>query len=151
MHLWKKTFNPASNQVYVVTEWIIFSSANLYEKPLPFFWGGGNILKNTTFGKSKHNTCVAVSNCQRCYTYLHMKNPEDWYPLKKMSESEGGLVNKSIFTVKQHYHKQETTILNDKDSMILNLLSLHNHVGNGKFFTPPWSPVTPPPQGLRGG
>ena len=62
-----------------------------------------------------------------------------------MSEAEGGLVNKSIFTVQQHYHKQETTILNDMDSMILNLLSLHNHVGDGKFFTPPpWSPVTPP-------
>ena len=65
-------FKPASNQVYVVTEWIIFSSAILYEKPLPFFGGMGNILKNTTFGKLKHNTCVAVSNCQRCYTYLHM-------------------------------------------------------------------------------
>ena len=39
-----------------------------------------------------------------------------------MSEAEGGLVNKSIFTVQQHYHKQETTILNDIDSMILNLL-----------------------------
>ena len=60
-----------------------------------------------------------------------------------MSEAEGGLVNKSIFTVQQHYHKQETTILNDMDSMILNLLSLHNHVGDGKFFTPPWSLVTP--------
>ena len=33
-----------------------------------------------------------------------------------MSEAEGGLVNKSIFTVQQHYHKQETTILNDMDS-----------------------------------
>ena len=53
-----------------------------------------------------------------------------------MSEAEGGLVNKSL-TVQQHYHKQETTILNDIDSMILNLLSLHNHVGVGKFFTPP--------------
>ena len=52
-------------------------------------------------------------------------------------------MNKSIFTVQQHYHKQETTILNDMDSMILNLLSLHNHVGDGKFFTPPWSLVTP--------
>ena len=60
-----------------------------------------------------------------------------------MSEAEGGLVNKSIFTVQQHYHKQETTILNDMDSMILNLLYLHNHVGDGKFFTPPWSLVTP--------
>ena len=67
-----------------------------------------------------------------------------------MSEAEGGLVNKSIFTVQQHYHKQETTILNDIDSMILNLLSLHNHVGDGKFFTPPWSPVTPP-SGTQGG
>ena len=67
-----------------------------------------------------------------------------------MSEAEGGLVNKSIFTVQQHYHKQETTILNDIDSMILNLLSLHNHVGGGKFFTPPWSPVTPP-SGTQGG
>ena len=59
-------------------------------------------------------------------------------------------MNKSIFTVQQHYHKQETTILNDIDSMILNLLSLHNHVGDGKFFTPPWSPVTPP-SGTQGG
>ena len=67
-----------------------------------------------------------------------------------MSEAEGGLVNKSIFTVQQHYHKQETTILNDIDSMILNLLSLHNHVGGGNFFTPPWSPVTPP-SGTQGG
>ena len=67
-----------------------------------------------------------------------------------MSEAEGGLVNKSIFTVQQHYHKQETTILNDIDSMILNLLSLHNHVGDGKFYTPPWSPVTPP-SGTQGG
>ena len=67
-----------------------------------------------------------------------------------MSEAEGGLVNKSIFTVQQHYHKQETTILNDMDSMILNLLSSHNHVGDGKFFTPPWSPV-PPPSGTQGG
>ena len=38
-----------------------------------------------------------------------------------MSDAEGGLVNKSIFTVQQHYHKQETTILNDIDSMILKL------------------------------
>ena len=68
-----------------------------------------------------------------------------------MSEAEGGLVNKSIFTVQQHYHKQETTILNDMDSMILNLLSLHNHVGDGKFFTPPWSPVTPPLKDPEGG
>ena len=67
-----------------------------------------------------------------------------------MSEAEGGLVNKSIFTVQQHYHKQETTILNDMDSMILNLLSLHNHVGDGKFFTPPWSLVTPL-SGTQGG
>ena len=68
-----------------------------------------------------------------------------------MSEAEGGLVNKSIFTVQQHYHKQETTILNDMDSMILNLLSLHNHVGDGKFFTPPPGAQLPPPQGPRGG
>ena len=67
-----------------------------------------------------------------------------------MSEAEGGLVNKSIFTVQQHYHKQETTILNDMDSMILNLLSLHNHVGDGKFFTPPGAQL-PPSQGPRGG
>ena len=59
-------------------------------------------------------------------------------------------MNKSIFTVQQHYHKQETTILNDIDSMILNLLSLHNHVGDGKFFTPPGAQL-PLPQGPRGG
>ena len=68
-----------------------------------------------------------------------------------MSEADGGLVNKSIFTVQQHYHKQETTILNDIDSMILNLLSLHNHVGDGKFFTPPWSLVTPLSETQGGG
>ena len=68
-----------------------------------------------------------------------------------MSEAEGGLVNKSIFTVQQHYHKQETTILNDMDSMILNLLSLHNHVGDGKFFTPPLEPSYPPLRDPGGG
>ena len=44
MYLRKKPFNPASNQVYVETEGelgIIFSSAILYEKPFPFFLGGG--------------------------------------------------------------------------------------------------------------
>ena len=60
-------------------------------------------------------------------------------------------MNKSIFTVQQHYHKQETTILNDIDSMILILLSLHNHVGDGKFFTPPPGAQLPLPQGPRGG
>ena len=68
-----------------------------------------------------------------------------------MYESEGGLVNKSIFTVQQHYHKQETTILNDIDSMILNLLSLHNHVGDGKFFTPPPGAQLPPLRDSGGG
>ena len=67
-----------------------------------------------------------------------------------MSEAEGGLVNKSL-TVQQHYHKQETTILNDIDSMILNLLSLHNHVGGGKFFTPPLEPSYPPLRDPGGG
>ena len=62
-----------------------------------------------------------------------------------MSKAEGGLVNKSIFTVQQHYHKQEKTILNGIDSMILNLLSSHNHVGDGKFFTPPLLPSPYPP------
>ena len=68
-----------------------------------------------------------------------------------MSEAEGGLVNKSIFTVQQHYHKQETTILNDIDSMILNLSSLHNHVGDGKFFTPPGAQLPPPLRDSGGG
>ena len=57
-----------------------------------------------------------------------------------MSEGEGGLVNKSIFTVQQNYHKQETTVLNDIDSILIGVFRVgqkaatHPPKGSHPFF-----------------